>query len=136
MTSVIPALAAIVMAGASSAYAQNRIALTSEWGRLTATLEDSAATRALLAMLPLTVAMRDHQRQEKTGLLPSDLPAAPRKLDFGKGTLGLWNTNHFVIYYRDGRVPQPGIIPLGQVLGDISIFDREGQVTVRLERID
>jgi hypothetical protein len=41
----------------------------------------------------------------------------------------------FVIYYRDGRVPQPGIILLGRVTDDVSIFDRPGPVTIRIERI-
>jgi len=75
-------------------------------------------------------------RQEKTGNLPSALPAVERQLDFSTGTLGLWSSNHFVIYYRDGRVPQPGIIILGRVTGDVSIFDRPGPVTVRVERIN
>jgi hypothetical protein len=85
--------------------------------------------------LPLTIDMRDHLRQEKTGNLPSPLPAAEREVEFSTGTLGLWSSNHFVIYYRDGRVPQPGIILLGRVTGDVSMFDRPGQVTVRLERM-
>jgi hypothetical protein len=116
------------------AMAQERLVITSDWGRVTAELLDNNATRALLQMLPLTIEMRDHLRQEKTGYLPSNLPAVERQLDFATGTLGLWNSNHFVIYYRDGRVPQPGIIPLGRVTGDVSIFDRPGQVTVRIER--
>jgi hypothetical protein len=41
-----------------------------------------------------------------------------------------------VIYYRSGRVPQPGIIVLGQVTGDVSIFDRPGPITVNIQRID
>src|SRR5215204_2776134 len=90
---------------------------------------------SLVQMLPLTIEMRDHLRQEKTGNLPSPLPAVERQLDFSTGTLGLWSSNHFVIYYRDGRVPQPGIIMLGQATGDISFFDRPGPVTVRLQRI-
>ena len=56
--------------------------------------------------------------------------------DFSTGTLGLWSSNHFVIYYRDGRVPQPGIILLGRATGDVSFFDRPGPVTVRVERIN
>ena len=86
-------------------------------------------------MLPLTIEMRDHLRQEKTGNLPAPLPVIERQLDFSAGTLGLWSSNHFVIYYRNGCVPEPGIIILGQVIGDVSIFDRPGPVTVRLERI-
>ena len=115
--------------------AQERVLISADWGKITAELVDNNATRSLVQMLPLTIEMRDHLRQEKTGNLPSPLPAIERQLDFSAGTLGLWSSNHFVIYYRNGRVPQPGIIILGQVTGDVSIFDRPGPVTVRLERI-
>ena len=37
-----------------------------------------------------------------------------------------------MIYYRDGRVPQPGIILIGRVTDDVSIFDRPGPVTSAL----
>ena len=118
------------------AMAQERISISSDWGKVTAALVDNDATRALVRMLPLTIEMRDHLRQEKTGNLPSPLAAVERQLDFSAGTLGLWSSNHLVIYYRDGRVPQPGIILLGQVMGDVSIFDRPGPVTVRVERVE
>ena len=117
------------------AMAQERILISSDWGKVTAGLVDNDATRSLVRMLPITIDMRDHLLQEKTGNLPSPLPAVERQLDFSTGTLGLWSSNHFVIYYRDGRVPQPGIIILGRVTGDVSIFDRPGPVTVRVERI-
>jgi hypothetical protein len=115
--------------------AQERVLISADWGEITAELVDNNATRSLVQMLPLTIEMRDHLRQEKTGNLPAPLPAIERQLDFSAGTLGLWSSNHFVIYYRNGRVPEPGIIILGQVTGDVSIFDRPGPVTVRLERI-
>jgi hypothetical protein len=117
------------------AMAQERILISSDWGNVTAELVDNEATRSLIQMLPLTIDMRDHLRQEKTGNLPSPLPSVERQLDFSTGTLGLWSSDHFVIYYRDGRVPQPGIILLGRVTDDVSIFDRPGPVTVRVERI-
>ena len=116
--------------------AQERILISSDWGKVTAELVDNDAARSLVRMLPITIEMRDHLRQEKTGNLPSALPAVERQLEFSTGTLGLWSSNHFVIYYRDGRVPQPGIIILGRVTGDVSIFDRPGPVTVRVERIN
>ena len=116
--------------------AQERLRLSSEWGEVTAELNDSAAARALVRMLPVTISMRDHLRQEKTGDLPSPLPAGDRRLDFAVGTLGLWSSDHFVIYYRSGRVPSPGIVHLGRVTGDVSIFDRPGSVNVRAERQD
>jgi hypothetical protein len=117
------------------AMAQERILISSDWGKVSAELVDNNATRSLVQMLPLTIEMRDHLRQEKTGNLPSPLPAVERQLDFSTGTLGLWGSNHFVIYYRDGRVPQPGIILLGRVTDDVSILDRPGPVTARVERM-
>ncbi|MEI1251425.1 cyclophilin-like fold protein [Rhizobium aouanii] len=114
--------------------AQDRILISSEWGNVSAELADNAAARALSGMLPLTIEMDDHLRQEKTGDLPTGLPTAPRQREFSAGTLGLWSSGDFVIYYRDGRVPQPGIVILGQVQGGVSIFDRPGKVTVKIDR--
>lgn len=128
--------AAFILGSTGAAMAGERIRISSPWGEVAAEIADTDAGAALLDMLPLTIAMRDHLRQEKTGFLPRDLPAGERQPDFRAGTLGLWNRNHFVIYYRDGRVPQPGIRILGQVQGDASVFDRPGGVTVTLTRID
>jgi hypothetical protein len=111
------------------------ILISSDWGEVNAELVDNKATRSLVQRLPLTIEMRDHLRQEKTGNLPSPLPETERQLDFSTGTLGLWSSDHFVIYYRSGHVPEPGIILLGRVTGDVSIFDRPGPVTVRIEPI-
>jgi hypothetical protein len=113
--------------------AQERIVISSEWGKVSAELVDNDATRALVKMLPVTIAMRDHLRQEKTGDLPSPLPATLRQNAFTQGTLGLWSSDHFVIYYCSGRVPQPGIIILGQVTDDVAIFDRPGPVSIHVE---
>jgi hypothetical protein len=114
--------------------AQEKIVISSPWGELTAELVDNAATKALLEMLPVTLEMSDHLRQEKTGNLPASLPRAERQLDFSNGTLGLWASTDFVIYYRDGSVPRPGIVILGRVDGDASLFDRPGPVTVQIHR--
>lgn len=115
---------------------QERILISSDWGEVAADFADNAAARSLARMLPLTIDMSDHLRQEKTGNLPSPLPEIARQRDFSKGTLGLWSSDHFVIYYRSGGVPQPGIIVLGQVTGDVSIFERPGPITIRIRRID
>jgi hypothetical protein len=119
-----------------STMSATQIVISSDRGRVTAELVDNQATRALLRMLPLTIDMRDHLRQEKTGNLPSSLPEVPRQTDFSAGTLGLWGKDDFVIYYRNGRVPAPGISVLGRVVSDVAIFDRPGPVTVRIERAD
>jgi hypothetical protein len=127
---------AMLFAMIGGTMSQERIEITSAWGSVTAEIADNAAGTALLEMLPLTIEMRDHLRQEKTGNLPSALPQGERQQDFSVGTLGLWSSSHFVIYYREGRVPQPGIIILGRVEGDVSIFDRPGNVTVEVTRLE
>lgn len=131
-------IAAVALAFISigPAMAQERIQISSDWGNVRAELADNAAARLLIQMLPITIEMQDHLRQEKTGNLPSALPEVPRQRDFAVGTLGLWGPDHFVIYYRKGRVPQPGIAILGNVTGEVSIFDRSGPITVRIEHIN
>lgn len=130
------AAAILAFSSVDPAMAQDRIRISSDWGSVSAELADNAAARSLVWMLPVTIGMRDHLRQEKTGNLPSPLPEVPRQRDFAAGTLGLWGPDHFVIYYRTGRVPQPGIAILGNVTGDVSIFDRPGPITVRVEAVN
>lgn len=114
----------------------NEILIVTERGPLRAELADNETARALAAMLPLQLRMRDHLRQEKTGVLPSALPEGVRQTEFSVGTLGLWEDRDFVIYYGDGRVPAPGIVILGRVSGDLSQFDNPDGVTVSLRRAD
>jgi hypothetical protein len=108
------------------------IVIRSERGTVTAVLADNAASRALRRQLPVTLAMRDHLRQEMTGRLPAPLPEAPRQLAFHRGLLGLWSDSDVVIYTRDGRVPAPGLVVLGEVQGDVAAFDADGPVTVTI----
>ena len=61
----------ITLALIGPAMAQERILISSGWGKVIAELVDNNATRSLVQMLPLTIEMRDHLRQEKTGNLPS-----------------------------------------------------------------
>jgi hypothetical protein len=110
------------------------ILIASDRAQLSAKLADNEAARALAAMLPLKIQMRDHLRQEKTGILPLPLPGGDRRAEFSVGTLGLWGGRDFVIYYQAGQVPAPGIVILGHVQGDLSVFDNSDGVTISLQR--
>ncbi|MDB5317751.1 MAG: hypothetical protein JWO24_3595 [Rhodospirillales bacterium] len=76
--SIIGAALMTTVASTSPATASERVRISSDWGDVTAELIDCAATRRLVQMLPITVIMRDHLRQEKTGRLPAPPPAAER----------------------------------------------------------
>lgn len=134
MRRTVLAAASLALVSMGHAMAQDRIQIISSWGNVTATLADNAAARAFARRLPMTIQMRDHLRQEKTATLSSPLPQAQRQVDFEPGTLGLWGSDDVVIYYRSGRVPQPGIVVLGKVAGDVSIFDRLGPVLVQVRQ--
>lgn len=81
--------AAVTPGLVGSAMAQERVLISSDWGEVTAEPVDNEATRALLGMLPLTITMRDHLRQEKTGNLAAPLPEVAPQLEFATGTPGL-----------------------------------------------
>lgn len=131
MTRFVSALC-VLMLGGSPVLAKD-IVLTSEWGTVNARLADNEAGKAIQAMLPFTISMRDHLRQEKTGNLPAPIPEIARQREFEPGTLGIWGPDHFVIYYKGGAVPAPGIVIVGDVDGGASMFDRPGPVSVRVE---
>lgn len=122
--------------GSEPTMSETRISIATDRGQVTAQLADNDAARALVGMLPLTIEMRDHLRQEKTGTLPSALPELPRQTGFSAGTLGLWGDRDFVIYHRNGRVPEPGIVVLGRVIGDLSMFEGPESVRVRIQRAE
>ncbi len=105
--------------------------------RFQATLIDSAATRDLVAQLPLTVDMTDHGGVEKTGPLPSplSLDGQPEGADPDVGDLGYYAPgNDLVLYYGD-QTYFPGIVVLGQLEGDAAqrIAQLDGSVKVTVE---
>src|SRR5215211_8048801 len=124
---------------AASAQEGQRIRIRMGDQTVTATLNDSEAARDLVAMLPLSIRMRDHLGREKTGPLPGPLSertvASP---NYQTGDLGYWRPGgDFVIFYRhDGlTIPSPGIVVLGQVDSGAERFDVPGPVEVTVELI-
>ena len=74
--SAMAAIASIILSAASgfwtaaSAQEGQRIRIRMGDQTVTATLNNSEAARDLVAMLPLSIHMRDHLRREKTGRIP------------------------------------------------------------------
>ena len=87
-------------------------------------------------MLPVTIEMRDHLRQEKTGNLPSPLPEVQRQTEFSAGTLGLWGTMTSSSITGTDACPGPGIIVLGRVEATCRSSIAPDPVTVRIEPAD
>jgi hypothetical protein len=138
MTGIIVSTASGAMSGASAESAQ-RVRIRMGDHMVTGTLNSSEAARDLVAMLPLSIRMRDHLRREKTGPVPRPLSdrteGSPK---YQSGDLGYWRPGgNFVIFYRhDGlTIPSPGIVILGKLDSGAEIFDVPGPVEVTVELI-
>jgi len=108
--------------------------------RFQATLNDSAASRDLLAQLPVTVDMADHGSVEKTGALPAplSLDGQPDGTDPDVGDIGYYAPgNDLVLYYGDQSYYN-GIVVLGRMDGEAAdrIADMEGSITVTVATLD
>jgi hypothetical protein len=124
---------------AATAQEAQRVRIRMGDQTVTATLNNSDAARDLIAMLPLSVNMRDHMRREKTGPLPGPLSERTRGVSaYETGDLGYWRPGgNFVIFYlHDGlTIPSPGIVRLGKVDSGVDIFNVSGSVNVTIELI-
>ena len=117
-----------------------RIEISISGQRFTATLDDSAASRDLMAQLPLTVQMVDHGGVEKTGPLPSPLSLAgqPAGADPDMGDLGYYAPGSDVVLYHGDQSYFTGIVVLGRMEGDAAehIAAIDGPVTTTLKPLD
>lgn len=112
-----------------------RIAIGSQ--RFQATIFGSAASRDLIAQLPLTIEMADHGSVEKTGPLPSplSLDGQPAGADPAVGDVGYYAPgNDLVLYYGDQSY-YPGIVVLGRMDSDAAghIAGMDGTITATVE---
>lgn len=117
-----------------------RIEISISGQRFTATLDDSAASRDLMAQLPLTVEMRDHGGVEKTGPLrsPLSLDGQPAGADPDVGEVGYYAPGSDVVLYYGDQSFFNGIVVLGRMEGDAAarISDMEGPVAATLTPLD
>lgn len=117
-----------------------RIEITIGDERFQATLDDSAASRDLVAQLPVTLEMADHGSVEKTGALPSplSLDGQPAGADPDVGDIGYYAPgNDLVLYYGDQSYYN-GIVVLGHMDGDAAerIADMDGSITATVDILD
>ena len=114
-----------------------RIQITIGDRRFQATLIDSAASRDLIAQLPVTIDMVDHGDVEKTGPLPSSLSldGQPDGADPEVGDVGYFAPGHDLVLYYGDQSYYPGIVILGQFEGDAAerIAALDGTVTATVE---
>ncbi|MCD4523378.1 cyclophilin-like fold protein [Nocardioides sp. cx-173] len=114
-----------------------RIQITIGKQRFDATLTESAATRDLVAQLPVTIEMVDHGGVEKTGPLPAPLAldGQPDGADPDIGDVGYYAPGSDLVLYYGDQSYFPGIVVLGRLGGGAAeqIASIEGPVTATIE---
>lgn len=109
-----------------------RIRITAGETVLTATMLDDATARDFLALMPVTLTLRDYAGTEKVGDLPRKLSTegAPPGIDPAVGDLAFYAPwGNLAIFYRDFGY-SGGLILLGRVDGGAEHLSRlEGKVT-------
>jgi hypothetical protein len=102
-----------------------------------AAVADNETARSFVALLPLTVAMKDLFGREKYGDLPKPLSEnGPRKYLYEIGEIAYWSPDHqFAVYYQqDGEsIPSPGIIPIAKIDSGSEAFNVPGSLTVTIK---
>lgn len=108
-----------------------KIILTVNGLTIPATLEDNATTRALVAKLPLTLPMMDLYGREMCYRFPDALPTDDaRTQGYEIGEIVYYPPMHslVIMYAQNGERFQ--MQKLGQIDGDVSIFNNIGDVDV------
>jgi len=107
---------------------------------VTATLDDSEASRDFVSMLPLSLELKDLFNREKSGQLPRTMSeAGQRQYTYAIGDVVYWPPGpHVAVFYgQDGRtLREPGMIRLGAVDGSAEAFAAGSSVQVVIERAD
>jgi len=84
----------------------NTMNITLNGQTFTAALADTPAADALQQQLPLTLNLRDYNRNEKVGPLPQTLPANDEAVGYIEaGDILLWQGDSLVIFYESFATP-------------------------------
>ena len=114
-----------------------KIRIKLESKNLTATLEDNATTRDFVALLPLTLTLRDYNRTEKISDLPQKLSTegAPSGTDPSVGDIAYYAPwGNIAIFYRDFEY-STGLVKLGKLDGDVDALRNTETAKVTIELI-
>ena len=116
------------------------VEITLEGQRFQATLAESAATRDLLAQLPLNVTVTDHGGVEKTGRLPLplSLDGQPAGADPDIGDIGYYAPGQDLVLYYGDQSYYDGIVVLGRMTDDAAqrLAAADGPITATVQALD
>lgn len=141
----ILALAVVLMFSATASASPNQkeqgsmynIRITLGDRFISASLEDSVATRDFMAQLPLTLDLEDYSATEKIAYLPHKLAThgAPAGIDPEVGDVTYYAPwGNLALFYRDFSYSS-GLVRLGRITAGIEYLDYRGSKHVKIEHV-
>ncbi len=103
-----------------------------------AVLDDTAATRDFLALLPLTVTLEDYAATEKIAYLPAklDTQGAPEAIEPKAGDFAYYAPwGNLVLFHKDFR-RSPGLVRLGRTTGGGDALAVADPAEITIRRLD
>jgi hypothetical protein len=114
-----------------------KIRLTFDGKAVDATLLDNATARDLLSLLPMTLALEDHNSTEKIGYPPRKLSTsgAPAGIDPFVGDIAYYAPwGNLAIFYEDFGYSR-GLIGLGRIDSGVKALKVPGSLKVTIEQV-
>ena len=137
-------IAVTLFLAAQSAIAQSdaekdlKVLITVGGKKLTATLQNNAASRDLIAQLPVQIHATDYNGAEKIGKLPKPLSTAgaPAGSDPESGDIAFYAPWGNLVFYYGEVGYWPGIVHLGHLDGGSQPFSGSDALDITVERAD
>jgi hypothetical protein len=114
-----------------------KVSIIANGRELFAELENSAAARDFVELLPIQLLLQDHHGTEKIADLPSRLSTAdaPDGIDPAIGDLAYYAPwGNLALFYRDFSYSR-GLVRLGRIEGDVVGFAGTEPIAVRIEHL-
>ncbi|PHP52977.1 cyclophilin-like fold protein [Actinomyces ruminis] len=104
---------------------------------LAATLDDNAATRSLLAQLPLELTFSDYGGQELTASLPQDLDTTGLSASAPQtGDIAWYQPNRVLVLYYTSIDSWPGLYVIGHINDDVSALAGQEDLPASIARVE
>lgn len=114
-----------------------KIRMDVEGAEVTATLDDNATSRDFVALLPLTLTLKDYAETEKVSDLPKRLSTegAPAGTDPSVGEITYYAPwGNLAVFYRDFGYSD-GLVRLGKIDSGAEELNRPGPLRVTIELV-
>lgn len=124
--------------GTTSQEGLVKIKITIGNDEITATMDDNAAAKDFISLLPITLSLEDYNGIEKISDIPKKLSTTgtPQGHDPSVGDICLYAPwGNLAIFYKDFGYSN-GLVLLGKIDGNVNVFNTTGTLMAKFELME